>query len=51
MENNNSSIVISDETKEVIEILKSLPENRKAYLSGYAAGMVAERHLTTDRPA
>lgn len=32
--------------KEVIEILKELPDERKAYLSGYAAGMNAERRLS-----
>ena len=34
--------------KEVIEILKDLPDERKAYLNGYAAGMNAERRLSAD---
>lgn len=32
---------------EMIDILKNLPEERKAYLNGYAAGMAAEKHLST----
>ena len=46
MENfeNKSEIV----AKEMIEILKDLPDDRKAYLSGYAAGMNAERRLSAD---
>ena len=46
MENTNKK----NETaaKEVIEILKALPDERKAYLSGYAAGMNAERRLSAD---
>ena len=31
---------------EVIEMLKEMPEARKAYLSGVAAGMAAERRLS-----
>ena len=34
--------------KEVIEILKDLPDDRQAYLNGYAAGMNAERRLSAD---
>ena len=32
--------------KEVIDILKDMPEERQAYLNGYAAGMNAERRLS-----
>lgn len=31
--------------EEVIGILKDLPEERQAYLNGYAAGMAAEHRL------
>lgn len=31
--------------EEVIGILKGLPEERQAYLNGYAAGMAAEHRL------
>ena len=31
--------------EEVISILKNLPEERQAYLNGYAAGMAAEHRL------
>ena len=34
--------------KEVIEILKDLPDDRQAYLNGYAAGMNAERRLSAN---
>ena len=37
-----------DAIKEVIDILKELPEERQAYLNGYAAGMNAERRLSAD---
>lgn len=35
--------------KEMIEILKNMPQDRQAYLNGYAAGMNAERKLSTQQ--
>ena len=32
--------------KEMVDILKNLPEARQAYLNGVAAGMAAERRLS-----
>ena len=44
---------VRPEVKEMIEIMKDLPEERKVYLNGYAAGMLAEKRLsaTDDRSA
>ena len=35
--------------KEMIEILKNMPQDRQAYLNGYAAGMNAERKLSAQQ--
>lgn len=41
---------VEETVREMVEILKEMPQERQAYLNGYAAGMNAERRLaqTTD---
>lgn len=43
---NTSTDNVRAEAENLIRLIKELPEERKAYISGYAAGMIDERKLS-----
>ena len=47
--NKEHSRTPEETAKEMIEILKNMPQERQAYLNGYAAGMNAERKLSAQQ--